>query len=216
MSTNENILERIDNSFKDKKPSEILMIYVAIAAVFGFISYQFIYPVTDARLKRTQKELNSLKTKLRAEINYLKSKTVNNDPEYYVKKLKADIKNLNKNLEKTKYENDYVDNKLRELSYLLFNDENWAKFLDNISYLAKKYNVRINYIKNRFNDINIQKVEEVLEVNIDARGKFNNIMNFINSLEESKLVVDIHNLHLEGKKEYVNATLKISVWGMKY
>ncbi len=216
MNTNDSILEQIDNSFKDKKQSEIFMIYIAIAAVFGFISYQFIYPITDSELKKTQRELKTVKTRLNAEVNYLRSKTVNNDSRYYVKKLKADIENLNKNLEKTKYENDYVDNKLRELSYLLFNDENWAKFLDNISYLAKKYNVQINYIKNRFNDINIQKVEEILEVDIDAKGKFNNIMNFINSLEESKLVVDIHTLHLEGKKGYVSVTLKISVWGMKY
>jgi len=216
MNTNDNVLEQIDHAFKDKKPSEIMMIYIAVAAIFGFISYQFVYPFTDKELKKTQAQLKSVQTKLNAELSYLKSKTVNNDSRFYVKKLKADIENLNKNLEKTKYENDYVDNKLRELSYLLFNDENWAKFLDNISYLAKKYSVQINYIKNRFNDINIQKVEEILQVDIDAKGKFNNIMNFINSLEESKLVVDIHNLHLEGKKGYVNVNLKISVWGMKY
>ncbi len=215
MNTNENILEQIDTALKEKKPSEVNMIYMAIIALFGFLVYQFVFPVTDSNLKKTQKQINTMRTKLNAEVSYLRSKTVNNDSKYYVKKLNADIKDLQKNLEKTKYENDYVDNKLKELSYLLFNDANWAKFLDNISYLAQKNSVSINYIRNRFNEINIQKVEQVLEINIDANGKFNNIMNFINAIEESKLVVDIYSLHLEGKKR-VNARFKIAVWGMKY
>jgi len=215
MNTNENILEQIDTALKEKKPSEVNMIYMAIIALFGFLVYQFVFPVTDSNLKKTQKQINTMRTKLNAEVSYLRSKTVNNDSKYYVKKLNADIKDLQKNLEKTKYENDYVDNKLKELSYLLFNDANWAKFLDNISYLAQKNSVSINYIRNKFNEINIQKVEQVLEINIDANGKFNNIMNFINAIEESKLVVDIYSLHLEGKKR-VNARFKIAVWGMKY
>ena len=215
MNTNENILEQIDTALKEKKPSELNMIYVAIVALFGFLVYQFVYPITDANLKKTQQQIKTMRTKLNAEVSYLRSKTVNNDPNYYIKKLNADIKDLQKNLEKTKYENDYVDNKLRELSYLLFNDENWAKFLDNISYLAQKNRVSINLIRNKFNDINIQKVEQVLEINIDANGKFNDIMNFINDIEESKLVVDIYSLHLESKKR-VNAKFKIAVWGMKY
>jgi len=215
MNTNKNILEQIDTALKEKKPSEVNMIYMAIIALFGFLVYQFVFPITDSNLKKTQKQINTMRTKLNAEVFYLRSKTVNNDSKYYVKKLNADIKDLQKKLEKTKYENDYVDNKLKELSYLLFNDANWAKFLDNISYLAQKNAISINYIRNRFNEINIQKVEQVLEINIDANGKFNNIMNFINAIEESKLVVDIYSLHLEGKKR-VNARFKIAVWGMKY
>ncbi len=215
MSTNVDILEQIDNSLKDKKPSELYMIYLAVAAVFGFLVYQFVYPVTDTNLKKVQKEVRSMRQKLNAELSYLRSKTVNGDSMFYVKQAKKDIENLEKNLEKTKYENSYVDNKLKELSYLLFNDENWAKFLDNISYLAQKYHITIQYIKNRFNDINMHKVEQILEINIKASGKFKDMMKFINSIEESKLVVDIYNLHMESKKK-LNADFKIAVWGMKY
>ncbi|NPA81425.1 MAG: type 4a pilus biogenesis protein PilO [Epsilonproteobacteria bacterium] len=215
MSTNKDILEQIDNALKDKKEAEIYMIYLAIAAVMGFLVYQFIYPITDRNLKKTQNQVKSIERKLNAEVSYLRSKTVNGDSQFYVKKLKKEIEDLQNNLEKTKYENSYVDNKLKELSYLLFNDENWAKFLDNISYLAQKYHVTIKYIKNKFNDINMHKVEQILEVDIDAKGKFKDIMKFINAIEESKLVVDVYNLHMEAKNR-VNATFKIAVWGMKY
>ncbi len=215
MTTNNDILEQIDNALKDKKPTELYMIYMAIAIVFGFISYQFIYPVTDSNLKKIQKKVKVTKNRLNKEISYLKSKTVNGDHRFYIKKLQKDIKELEENLEKTKYENTYVDNKLKELSYLLFNDENWAKFLDNISYLAKKYHVTIEHIKNKFNDINMHKVEQILEVEVAAKGRFKDMMKFINAIEESKLVVDIHSLHMESKKT-LNTKFKIAVWGMKY
>jgi len=38
--------------------------------------------------------------------------------------------------------NQYFDNKLKELSYLIFNEQSWADFLDNLAFLANKNNVK--------------------------------------------------------------------------
>ena len=86
-------------------------------------------------------------------------------------------------MEKTTYTNAYVDNKLKELSYLLFNDENWAKFLHSITQLAQKYSVRIKVIENKINEPSIQKIEQILTLKVDFSGSFANTMKFMNAIE---------------------------------
>jgi len=123
---------------------------------------------------------------------------------------------LTKNkLQATIFANGYIDTKLRELSYLLYNDVNWANFMDDITKNAKKYKVNINFIKNKFNELNYKKVEQALDIEVDANGNFNNLIKFINSIEESNLVVDVHSLTMDIKKS-IHVNFKIAVWGIKY
>jgi len=54
-----------------------------------------------------------------------------------------------------------------------------------------------------------------LNLRVDFKGNFKNIMKFINAIEESKLVVDIYEINLESKSG-LNGYINIAVWGMKY
>jgi len=54
-----------------------------------------------------------------------------------------------------------------------------------------------------------------LDVEVDANGNFNNLIKFINSIEESNLVVDVHDLKMDIKKS-IHVNFKIAVWGIKY
>jgi len=110
----------------------------------------------------------------------------------------------------------YVDNTLTELSYLLFDDQSWANFVDNISYLAKKYHVNIEEIGNKFYTPTFQKITHVVEVDVKSNGKLKNMVKFLNAIEESPLVVDVNDIVLDKPKENVHGTFKIAVWGMKY
>ena len=112
--------------------------------------------------------------------------------------------------------NGYFDTKLKELSFLLFNDQNWANFLDNIVLLAKQNNIKILELKSDIKEPNLQKIEQILNIDITFLGGFKDMLSYINSLEESKLVVDLHKMDVNSTQKDLGAKISISVWGMKY
>ncbi len=215
MATSDKLFEKIDLALKDKKSSELTIIYAGVFIIIATVVYLYVLPVSENILKQTKKELKVMKTKIAKEQNYINSKTVNGDKFYYIKKAKQKIKLAKDKLQATIFANGYIDTKLRELSYLLYNDVNWANFINDITKNANKYNVNINFIKNQFNELNYKKVEQALDVEVDANGNFNNLIKFINSIEESNLVVDVHSLTMDIKKT-IHVNFKIAVWGIKY
>jgi len=215
MAASDKILEKIDLALKDKKSNELSIIYAGIFIVIATIVYLYVLPESTQMLKDTKRQLSQIKNKINKEMNYIRFKTVNGDKFYYIKIAKEKIKNTKSKFESTIYKNGYIDNKLKELSYLLYNDVNWANFIDDIAQNAKRYHVKINYIKNKFNTLNYKKVEQIIDIEVDANGNFNNIIKFINSIEESKLVADVHDLKMDIDKN-IHVNFKIAVWGIKY
>jgi Tfp pilus assembly protein PilO len=207
--------DKIDNYLKGKKSSELSLVFFMVFAAIGFVIYSSLFPVTEKMLKKTTNSHKSINTKLSQERAYLNSVTRNGDKNFIVKKMSIEVNKQKKILEDTKYANAYVDTKLKELSYLLFNDKNWAKFLDSITFIAQKYGIEIGLISNSFFEPNLQEIKQVLTVQINFSGEFKNILKFVNELEESELVVDINNLKLESS-DTITGTLDIAVWGMKY
>jgi len=55
----------------------------------------------------------------------------------------------------------------------------------------------------------------VLDISIDATGNYLNMLQFVNSLEQSFLVVDMHSFEFTAQ-EKLNADINISVWGISY
>jgi len=215
MKNSDNIFEKTDNYFDGKKSSEIALVFFLVFAFIAFISYSYVFPITEQKLKITKRNLKNMNKKVQGEKNYLRSVTRNGDERFYIKKSKKELENLEIVLEKTTYTNAYVDNKLKELSYLLFNNQNWAKFLDSITLLAQKNHVKIKIIENKINEPNLQKIEQILNLKVEFNGNFKNVMKYINSIEESKLVVDIYEMNLKGASG-IDGYINIAVWGMKY
>lgn len=166
-------------------------------------------------LKQTIKNSQDMERKLLDTKSYLASVSRDSDNSFLIKKVKNDIDNTKVVLEKTTFTNAYVDEKLKELSYLLFNDENWARFLNSVTQLAQKYAVNIKVIENKINEPSIQKIEQILNLKVEFNGSFVNSMKFINAIEESELVVDIYELSFKGVKN-IEGQVNIAVWGMKY
>lgn len=215
MKNSDNISERIDSYFSGKKSSEIALVFFLVFAFIAFLSYSYIFPVTQKRLKISKRNLIMMNKKVQSEKNYLRSVTRNGDERFYIKKSKKELENLKITLEKTTYTNAYVDNKLKELSYLLFNNQNWAKFLNSITSLAQKNHVKIKIIENKINEPTLQKIEQILNLKVKFNGNFKNVMKYINQIEESKLVVDIYEMNLKGASG-IDGYVNIAVWGMKY
>lgn len=215
MNSLDSLLDKIDLYFQGKKSSETYLIFTMVFALIGFIFYSYLFPVTEKMLNQSMRNAKEVEKKLKDEQTYLASVSRDGDEKFFIKKVKSDIENAKLLLEKTTYTNAYVDNKLKELSYLLFNDENWAKFLHSITQLAQKYSVRIKVIENKMNEPSIQKIEQILTLKVDFSGSFANTMKFMNAIEESELVVDIYELNCSGQKN-IEGQFNIAVWGMKY
>lgn len=216
MNSLDTLLDKIDLYFQGKKSSETYLLFTMAFALVGFLFYSYLFPVTERMLNQTMRNAKEVERKLHDEQAYLASVSRDGDSTFLIRKVKTDIENAKLLLEKTTYTNAYVDNKLKELSYLLFNDENWAKFLNSIAQLAQKYAVHIKVIENKINEPSIQKIEQILSLKVDFSGTFANTMKFMNAIEESELVVDIYELNCTGHQKNIEGQFNIAVWGMKY
>ena len=210
----EDILEKIDDYFEHKKKSEFYIIVLGTVFVIGMFSYNVLIPETEDILKRDLQTQNRLKAQLTEQENYLKSITVNGDNRYKIKKLQKEIKNLKTTLKNIRELNEYSDYQIQTLSELLFNEKNWAKFLDSIAKKANDNGVDIDTISNIFIQ-NQENFGHVLEIDIECKGNYQNIISFINDIEESELVVDVYEIILEKEKK-IKANFKVSVWGINY
>jgi hypothetical protein len=208
---NKTTIDKIDAYFADKKPSEASLLYLGAMLFVGFLVYQFVFLQTDKNIKITESQLSAVKKKVAGEKQYLNANTPAK-----LQQLKKLVEDKYAEYDDTNYKISYVDNTLTELSYLLFDDENWASFVDDISRLAKKYKVEIKEIANKFYEPTFQKITHVVEVDVKSRGKFSNMVKFLNEIEESQMVIDVHQIQIKKPSDKLEGVFKIAVWGMKY
>ena len=208
---NKTMGDKIDAFFAEKKPSEASLLYFGAALFVGFLVYQFIFLETDKNLKITESQLSSVKKKVDEERRYLSLNTPAR-----LQQLKNDVEAKYAEYDDANYKISYVDNTLTELSYLLFDDENWASFVDDISRLAKKYKVEIQEIANKFYEPTFQKITHVVEIDIKSKSNFSNMVKFLNEIEESQMVIDVHQIEITKPDDKLEGHFKIAVWGMKY
>ncbi|QKF92276.1 type 4a pilus biogenesis protein PilO [Campylobacter sp. CCUG 57310] len=207
----DNTLVKIDNYFDSKKGSEVSMILLGVLVLVGYLTYVLSWDPAQDFYDATAREHQDITSKLYQTNNYL---ATNNTSKVQEQQTKLNV--LKDNLETAKFTNQYFDNKLKELSYLLFNEQNWAKFLDSLAFLADKNDIKIVKIANEFKNPTPQKIEQVLDIKIDFEGSFKNIVGYINSIEESDLVVDVNSMDINSTKKDLIGNIGIYVWGMKY
>jgi Tfp pilus assembly protein PilO len=209
------LFEKIDAYFNAKKSSEATIIMLFGAVIVAYFVYLVSFEPAERFFVKSKRSYVQLEKKYNSELQYANSITVNGDKEFRIKRLSSDIEQAKIDLERIAYANEYVDDKLKELSYLLFNDKNWANFLDNLAKLAQDNNVELVTISNEFKEPSLQKIEQILTVSLELKGRYKDILKFINSVEESRLVVDLYELDISSAQP-LNGEIKIAVWGMKY
>ena len=135
-------------------------------------------------------------------------------PESEITKLNQEIAQLNKNLEMLKGENLYIKAEIEKIPELFYDEEIWGSFIDSISEHARRHKVKLNFFSNKLAG-DKTKFGHVLNINISSEGDYKNIMKFMNSIEKSELVVDIHDLDMNASRK-INLDLNLSVWGITY
>ncbi len=205
----EDYLHNIDSAFKDKTQKDIYMIYVMIfGGIFAFAYLLFWDSSVDEFTKK-----NEQITKIQSDINkdkmWLQSNT-----EAKITQLDREINKANIELATHKDNNNYIKAKIETISSLIYDERSWGEYLHSISKNAQKYDVKIIDFTNTY-ALNNTSFGHVLDITLSAEGNYKNTLNFINSLEQSELVVDIHSLGINSN-DTLNTDLNISVWGITY
>jgi len=205
----EDYLHKIDTAFKDKEPREIYMTYImVVSAIFAF-AYLLFWDSSFQKFEQTRKSVERLQQQIAADKRFLKM-----NPQVKIAQLDNEIKSINKQILEFKDTNAYIKSKIETISSLIYDERAWGEYLDSISTNAQKFNIKLLNLTNQYAE-NGNAFGHILDIDVTSEGNFKNTLQFINSLEQSDLVVDIHDFDIKAK-DNLHSELHISVWGIRY
>ena len=205
----EDFLGDLDKSFAEKTQQEIYAVYVMVAAALIAASYLLLWDPAEQGFNKTLAQTKEVEKKIKADENFMRY-----NPESKIFQLKANIVQYKADFITVKDNAEYIKYKIEQISSLYYDEQAWGEFIDSISENAKKYGLQLKYLSNEFSS-DKNTFGHVLDIEVKVKGNYHNTMKFINSLEKSFLVVDIHDANLSASTK-VDSALKISVWGITY
>ena len=215
-------LDKIDSWFESKGNSANTYLFLALA-VAAALAYLALSTGSQEYFDNQESRLNKATQKLTEATSSLNSFGPLGDGTYsQIKNKEVTLKGEQTRLNETIDSNVYVDNKLREVSNVTYNRENWAEFLDSLTEMAVKSNVKVFAITSEEKNIDqktlVLKPQAMLDVGVAMEGTYHNVLRYINAIEESKMIVDVNKLDVnksstDGK---ISGTIGISIWGVRY
>jgi len=205
----EDFLHTIDLALKDKPAKEINMIYIMVfSAIFAF-SYLLFWDSSVEEFLNKIKHISSLTHKITSDKVYLKV-----NPPMKILKLNKEIKKYNDKILNLKDNNDYIKHQIETIPSLIYDKKIWGEYLYSISKNAKIHNVKILDFSNSLAQ-NRTSFGHILDISLKSTATFIDTLKFIDSLERSDLVVDVHHISMTSE-DTLYTDLKISVWGITY
>ncbi len=205
----EKYLYDIDQSFAQKSEKDVKLIYAMVFVVLVMFSYLVFWESSEKGYNDIKAASLKVQDKIAKDKQYLLM-----HPQSEITRLDQQITALNKKLVILKSENVFIKTEIEKIPELFYDQETWGAFIDSIAENAKKHNVKLNFFANRL-AADKTKFGHVLNLEIQAVASYKNMVKFMNAIEKSKLVVDLHDLELTAT-EKLNLDLKLSVWGITY
>lgn len=203
----EDFLYSLDQSLSAKTERDKNMLYVMIFTALVSVSYLFFWESSEASFNASHEQAMQVETDLNNDKSYLAA----NPPEK-ITQIEQETAAIEK--EHTQYiqYNGYIKDQLEQISSLYYDEAVWGAYLDSISRYARAYNVKLPRFANTLQTDN-SSFGHVLDISIASEGPYKNTLKFINALEQSFLVVDLHDINLTAE-EKLKGDLNISVWGI--
>jgi len=205
----EKYLYDIDQSFAQKSEKDVKLIYGMVFVVLVMFSYLVFWESAEKGYNDIREAKLKVQDKIAADKRYLMA-----HPENEIVRLNQDITTLNTRLSNLKSENTYIKAEIEKIPELFYDQEVWGSFIDSIAENARKNKIKLNFFANRL-AADKTKFGHVLNLEIQAEGKYKDMIRFMNAMEKSKLVVDLHDMDLTAT-EKLSLDLKLSVWGITY
>lgn len=205
----EDYLHAIDHAFANKKQQEIYATYIMIFGLIFVISYSLFWDSSFDSFEKTRSNIVSYQNKIHDDEKFL-----NYNPVSKITQLDKEIAKINAKLIQSKDNNEYIKSKIETIASLVYDERAWGQYLDSISKNAQIYHVQLKQLRNSYAKKG-NSFGHILDITISATANYKNTLKFINSLEQSDLVVDIHDINISAQKT-LNSDLSISVWGITY
>ncbi len=205
----DDLLDNIDQYYADKGAKDKVYSYIMAVAGLGFLIYMTTYDVTAKMYTKANNERTQIVNTIKADRTYLRNNTASD-----VQFLTQQNQLLKQSFAQTKDMTKYIEYKITELSPLIYNETAWGKFIDSISDTATENRIHLHNLKNLFVDKK-DTFGHVLDLELEFSGNFHDTLRFINTLEKTALVVDIHDMQLTAEENLVSK-LKLAVWGISY
>ncbi len=205
----EDYLHRIDVAFKDKSQKDTYLTYIMVVGVIFAFAYLLFWNSSFEKFEQTRASVNSLQTKITMDQAFLQR-----NPKAKIVQLEREIKKVNNEIIALKDTNAYIKSKIETISSLIYDERAWGEYLDSITKNAQKYDVKLITLTNKYAQTE-SSFGHILDITIKSVADYKNTLKFINSLEQSELVVDIHDFDIKAEQG-LDSDLNISVWGITY
>jgi len=204
----EPILKKMDLELSSKSKKDINMLYILIVASIFFLSYYFLFDISENYKQQISHKANNMNAQISSEKQFLHRNSLK-----LVQALEKQAAQLEDKTDKIINANKYLDYKLSQINYLFYNQQIWGKFINEISQNADKNHIKILDFQNKLADSN-DTFGHLLDISISEEGNFINNIKFINFLESRDLVVDVHTLSMQIEKKKLKSDMNISIWGI--
>jgi hypothetical protein len=203
----EDYLYSLDQTLSLKSERDKMMMFVMIFASLFAFSYLLLWESSETSFNASHEKAIKMESDLSNDKNYLEANPVE-------KIAQIEQETVAIQMEEQHYiqYNNYIKDQLEQVSSLYYDEKAWGGYLDSISKYARAYNVKLLKFGNTLTMDN-SSFGHVLDISIKAEGPYKNTLKFINALEQSYLVVDLHDMHLVADKK-LTSDLNISVWGI--
>jgi hypothetical protein len=203
----EDYLYSLDQSLSHKSERDKMMLFIIIFASLFAFSYLLFWESSEASFKVSHEKAVQVENNLNADKQYLDI----NPPER-IAQLEQETIDLQRQHTLYIQYNTYIKEQLEQVSSLYYDEKVWGSYLDSVSRFARTHKVKLAKFGNTLQTDN-SSFGHVLDISITTEGPYKNTLKFINALEESHLVVDLHNFNLTADEKLVG-DLNISVWGI--
>lgn len=203
----EDYLYSLDNSLSQKTERDKMMLYMMIFMSLFAFSYLFFWESSEASFNASHEKALKVEKDLNSDKQYLAA----NPPERITQIEQETVEIERQHALYIQY-NDYIKKQLEQISSLYYDEKVWGAYLDSVSRYARAHNIKLAKFANTLQTDN-SAFGHVLDINISSEGQYKNTLKFVNALEQSFLVVDLHDFNLTAD-EKLRGNLKISVWGI--
>ncbi len=204
----ENYLYAIDQALSQKSERDKNMLFLILFSSLFAFSYLFFWDSAEASFKKSHDEALAMGSSLTNDQQYLEA----NPPER-ITQIEAETKAIEVEHQHYIGYNTYIKDRLDQISYLYYDESVRGVCLADIAKYARIYNVKLNQFGNAPTPDTNSSFGHVLDISISSDGDYKSTLKFMNMLEQSDLVIDLHTINMFADKK-LKSDLKLSVWGI--
>ena len=186
------LTDKIDNYFYDKSQKDIMMFYLAILMLIGFIMFYYILPFCNDYRDNQIKQYNQSKIKMQA---FKVQNSVLNTRFFSLQKKLKQLKTAQIELKKQK---DFYDELVDLLDFTVFNEQKWSEFVKNLVFNARNEGLKIISFENKIFDKETKDlINKKMEIVLKMKGEYIDIISFIYKYENIRDLLRIESMNID-------------------